>query len=88
MPIDHEHDPRGTPEFDTLLAEYVEELNLNGFVDPEEVLAQHPDIGPVLLEDLKTYASMRREDESHTPLGTLGDYTLRRQIGRGGMGVV
>ena len=22
------------------------------------------------------------------PLGTLGDYTLRRQVGRGGMGVV
>ena len=44
MPIDHERDPRGTPEFDTLLAEFVEELNLNGFVDPEEVLAQHPDI--------------------------------------------
>ena len=41
-----------------------------------------------LLEDLEAFVGFSLEEEGKEPLGTLGDYTLRRQIGRGGMGVV
>ncbi len=81
-------DPRGSPEFEALLGDCIEELNRSGFVDPDHVLAEHPDLGPAVLEDLKTYVQLQQEEKTDSPLGTLGDYTLRRQIGRGGMGVV
>ncbi len=81
-------DPRGAPEFGELLARYVEELSVKGFVDPDEILRDHPELGPAILEDLETYAQLESENLSFAPLGTLGDYTLRREIGRGGMGVV
>ncbi len=86
----HEHgqDARHAPGFEALLAEYVEELNLQGFVDPERIAKEHPDLASALLEGLKTYIALQEEGPPHEPLGTLGDYTLRRQIGRGGMGVV
>ena len=43
-----------------------------------------------LLLELEALSGWRIDAESQKtePLGTLGDYTLRRQIGRGGMGVV
>ena len=70
---------------DAILAEYVERLNAGEELSPFEILAAYPDNGPEILRDLDTYASLERQS---TPLGTLGDYTLRRQIGRGGMGMV
>ncbi len=82
------HDPRGAPEFGELLARYVEELSAKGFVDPDEILREHPELGPVILEDLETYAQLESENLDNAPLGALGDYTLRRELGRGGMGVV
>ena len=81
-------DLRDGSGYQELLAAYVEEAQREGFVDPEEILRDHPNLGPTLLDDLETYARCRREDGDPLPLGTLGDYTLRRQIGRGGMGVV
>jgi hypothetical protein len=84
----HGRDPRQAHAFEALLAEYVEELNVNGFVDPDRIEEAHPELGPALLEGLKTYIALREEERHDEPLGMLGDYTLRRQIGRGGMGVV
>jgi hypothetical protein len=83
-----EREGRGAPAFEALLASYIEELGQEGFVDPDRVLADHPTLGPALLEDLKTYVQLQEVREPGAPLGQIGDYTLRRQIGRGGMGVV
>ena len=74
---------------DDLVAEYLDLLNSGGSVDRFVILAEHPDIGPDILDKLETFVELGFEKgDDNTPLGTLGDYTLRRQIGRGGMGVV
>ena len=35
-------DPRANPEFEPLLTQYIEQLNLKGFVDPEQVVGPSP----------------------------------------------
>ena len=42
----------------------------------------------MILEELEAFVYVGTEALPERSLGTLGDYTLRRQIGRGGMGVV
>ncbi len=73
-----------------LLWEYVEQLNCGKPIDEAQLRAKHPDIAAELLRQLATFQEIGDEEPSEglQPLGTLGDYTLRRQIGRGGMGVV
>ena len=73
---------------DRLFADYLDRLNAGETVDPLEVLYEQPQHGPALLEKLEAFVELTRESPEDRPLGTLGDYTLRRQIGRGGMGVV
>ena len=83
-------DPRAHPEFERVFNDCLEELNTTGFIDPEQIAKGHPDFGPAILEDLELYIGLR-PPQTHAglgplgTLGTLGDYTLRRQIGRGGM---
>lgn len=72
---------------DELVAEYVDRLTVGEMVDKQQVLRDHPDLGPDLLDRLEVFHTIS-PSTSPEPLGTLGDYTLRRQIGRGGMGVV
>ncbi len=86
---DHTRDTRQRLEL--LFAEYVERLNSGEEIDPQEVIEKHPELAADLLRELETYESLQAvsvDSSSDQPFGTLGDYTLRRQIGRGGMGVV
>ena len=48
----------------------------------------HPDFAPELTTQLEAFCLFTSQRPQTQPLGTLGDYTLRRQIGRGGMGFV
>jgi len=86
-PPPDENDTRGL-EFEDLLSGYLDQLKDVGFIDPQEILAEHPGLGPAILQDLEAYVQLRSEKVTGSPLSTLGDYTIRRQIGRGGMGVV
>ena len=78
-------------ELGAVLSEYIDRLNAGETVTPEEVLSEYPTAGREILEQLEAYVEVSSDGEvihAVEPLGTLGDYTLRRQIGRGGMGVV
>jgi serine/threonine protein kinase/Flp pilus assembly protein TadD len=74
--------------FDEALREYIDRLNAGEGLDKEEIRRRHPEIGDRLIEEIETYEFLGGEVVAREFLGTLGDYTLRRQIGRGGMGVV
>ncbi len=74
-------------QLEELFAYYVDRLNEGDEINPQEILARHPELGAHLLEYLEGYID---PDAAPTMPSdrTLGDYTIRRQIGRGGMGVV
>ncbi len=75
------------PAFQEALARYVDRLNTGEMLHREEILANHPQWAAELLDQLEVFRQVGRQEEERS-LGTLGDYTLRRQIGRGGMGIV
>ena len=88
-PSDHANGRRRRLEL--LFAEYVERLNAGEDIDPQEIIEKHSELAADLLRELDTYESLQAvgvASGAEGQLGTLGDYTLRRQIGRGGMGVV
>ena len=86
------HDIRGDHSgrehlLDQITAAYIERLNEGEILDPDKIQLEHPEFASALLERLKVFQQVGANVPGQ-PLGTLGDYTLRRQIGRGGMGVV
>ncbi|MBN1418658.1 MAG: protein kinase [Planctomycetes bacterium] len=75
-------------QIDELVLAYIDRLNAGERIDRKEILERHPDVASELLECLETFADLGRNSGDGRPIGTIGDYTLRRRIGRGGMGVV
>ena len=76
-------------DIDRRVCQYVDRLNLGENLDPVDVLAENPIDGQEILDRLERFVGSWAVDaDQNDPLGTLGDYTLRRQIGRGGMGIV
>ncbi|MBN1420210.1 MAG: protein kinase, partial [Planctomycetes bacterium] len=76
------------PDLEALLAEYIERLNAGEALDVDSIRREHPDVADDLISELRLFQGIVPAPSEEQPLGTLGDYTLRRQIGRGGMGVV
>jgi hypothetical protein len=73
---------------DRLFGEYVDRLNAGERIDISTILRDHPDVGLELIDQLEQFQNAAASGyKVDSPLGTLGGYTLRRQIGRGGMGV-
>ena len=70
-----------------LVAAYLDRLNAGESLDPDAILLEHPDVGVEVLADLETFVQVCG-GTTGIPCLTIGDYTLRRRIGRGGMGVV
>ncbi len=83
----HDDEDLSRDRIEEIAARYADRLITGEKVEPEEILSAHPMLGHEILEHLKLFVGLGPNREGE-PLGTLGDYTLRRQIGRGGMGVV
>ncbi|MBN1420190.1 MAG: protein kinase, partial [Planctomycetes bacterium] len=85
-------DPGGEDLLAKLVCEYMDRLIAGETIDGDRVLREHPDLGPSILRELRTFTEIGGdgEDSGEEPrtLGTLGDFTLRRRLGSGGMGVV
>ena len=82
------------PRFESIVGEYLDRLNDGQRIEPEEILIEHPKLGPAILDDLRAFldvdatgSAIESNDEDGFPR-RLADYTLRRMLGRGGMGVV
>jgi serine/threonine protein kinase len=71
-----------------LIADYLDRLNAGEDLDPATVIAEHPEDGPRILAALEEFVRLEPSAGDGPALGVIGDYTLRRRIGRGGMGVV
>ena len=70
--------------------EFTERLIAGEDPDPEEYAGRHPDLAPLLREVLPALQALHRPagDAPVAVAGTLGDFRLIREVGRGGMGVV
>ena len=70
-----------------LLWDYVDRFNAGDRIDHGVLREEHPEFADELLCELESLTGWTPDSrlDDNTPLGTLGDYTLRRQIGRGGM---
>lgn len=81
---------RKPDDLSRLVSEYVDRLNTGERLDPAELLLRHPRLGEEILAQLEIFVAISSgsPDPDPLPLGTLGDFTLRRPIGHGGMGVV
>ncbi len=86
--LTHPRDDSNGEEVEELIARYLDELNSGKSLDPRQVLADHPGLGHEVLESLQDFVALRSGPEELRELGALGDYVLRRRIGRGGMGIV
>ena len=77
-------------EFHELVAHSLDRLNAGEQLERLDIVTDHPELADEMLDELIVFLHLEdRECGDAVPsLGTLGDYTLRRQIGRGGMGVV
>jgi hypothetical protein len=73
---------------DAALAEYLDRLNRGEMLDEEKVLSEQPLTGAEIWRRLDVFHGLGPIPAVDRPLGALGDFTLRRQLGRGGMGVV
>jgi len=88
---DSAHDPMTPPNprrVDDIVSAYLDRLNRGDKLDPFDILSDYPDIGPDILEKIETFIELGSSPMEGKALPSIGDFTLRRQIGRGGMGIV
>ena len=85
----HERERHIDPVEDAI-AQYLDRLDAGETVEPAAVLAENPEIGTEVLESLEDFLDLGHSQRGAGRLAarTLGDYTLSRPLGRGGMGVV
>ncbi len=71
-----------------LIRQYQNESTSNFATDPVAWAAKHPEFGQPLLQALKGLDDMRRAADPNSIRKQIGDFTIIREIGRGGMGAV
>ena len=71
-----------------LFALYVDRLNAGEPVDGARIREEYPDLADELLPLLEDFIDVAEPEAGLDRVTVFGDYTLRCQLGRGGMGVV
>ena len=71
------------PRCEVVLAEYVERLNAGDVLNIAEIKKDHPALAEDLIDQLRLFQGAFRAAAIPPAVSTLGDYTLRHQIGRG-----
>lgn len=71
-----------------LIRQYQNESATGMTIDPAAWGAQHPEYGAPLVEALQGLEEMRQAADSQRLRRQIGDFTIIREIGRGGMGAV
>ena len=94
--------PAQQQQLTNLLDQYLQQIEEGQSPDPDQLLAAHPTFAPVLQRYLASLGvlhqaaqGMQLSSSAQMPVPLspatcrrLGDYEIRRQIGRGGMGIV
>ena len=88
-----ESDGRHHADLQQIFARYVERLNAGEAISPWEIEKEHPELADEIFDQLELFRATFSPTgcpvgDGEPACGTIGDYTLRRPIGRGGMGVV
>ncbi|MBI4602960.1 MAG: serine/threonine protein kinase [Planctomycetes bacterium] len=81
--------PGRSGDYESLLARLVDRLLDGEKIEPEAILEEHPQHGPRLVADLRSFID---PDAAGAPgeaqVRVLGDFQIRGVLGRGGMGTV
>ena len=78
----------GHGHLEDLVADYIDRMNRGERLSPHQILADHPRLGPEILQHLESFLELGSDRDVPSSLRTLGDYNLLRRVGQGGMGVV
>ncbi len=71
-----------------LFGQIIDRLLTGEVLGVERLREEYPNISDEVLEQLHNYQDMMASDGNEPALSTLGDYSIVRQVGRGGMGIV
>ena len=71
-----------------LFGQIIDRLLAGEVLDVRNLREEYPNIGDDVLEQIRAYQEMLPDDDDAPAISTLGDYSIVRQVGRGGMGIV
>jgi serine/threonine protein kinase/Tfp pilus assembly protein PilF len=71
-----------------ILALCMDKLNAGEPFDEQAIAREHPEFAAELVDDLRVLCRLGSKPSEPRELGSLGDYRLERELGRGGMGIV
>ena len=71
-----------------VFGQIIDRLLAGEVLDVRRLREEFPEIGDDVLEQLRAYQDMLPRGEDGPSISTLGDYSIVRQVGRGGMGIV
>ena len=76
-------------QLDEIVASYLDRLNTGEMLGDAEIRRENPAVADEVLERLQVFLDFDQHRATDgEALGAVGDYTLLRQVGRGGMGIV
>ena len=79
---------KSSREDGAIFGQIIDRLLAGEVLDVRRLREEYPDMTADVLEQLRAYQDMLPRENDGPSASTLGDYTIVRQVGRGGMGIV